>query len=491
MRLDDSKPAQRHPSRILRPGLLLILALLATHCGPNAESPSRQTPEILPERVSIDPPSTAYFIADSACQTAKEPVPLTQPKAYLLTNLGLRSSQMVEANFRTEASFQTGAISQTIHGRIYERSCNYQDVFGRRCQDSDGIAINYLYDQSLTRKLRVCSDNLDYDRNSLEGIALSSALSIEKIHRNTIRATNGRIKPQSITLEIMPTYRSLMQNVPSVKAADQKMELQTFVTNNLAYSRTSRMITVFPETDQAYQQTLRGEVSAHLWESPFVLAHEYGHHIEGTLHSTVEKELALHWSPLTHQYEHNLSLVGTSNGELNYIKVMMTAVSEGFADLVGYFSEQGESTSISQLPSLALDRDPSRFAFADDQLKILDDQLISLLRQDIQVQDYSPHRIGAIFAHTIASCFAEMPALNWDRRLDLLIVWLQEFLKSVDSSKELNSDDLNQLIARSLGKALNMAIRESPASEQESIRREVKTVLESRLSGFPQQEFSL
>jgi hypothetical protein len=481
--------------------VVVALVMLVAGCGEDRRVERSQPPEITTERVSLEPPAKHYFIADSDCQAGSSEHQFTRLPTYQLGARGLTPVEVDVPGLISQKSLSSQSVAHTIFGRVYERRCDQNTPQGRQCLDKYGTPLAWTYSDADTRYLRVCSDRR-FDRDSYEGIAQASIAAIEKARNSIMRATNLALVPEPVTLEILPTYRSIYAGYPSPSAANRRIDYVKYITNNLFYSPSSKMISVYPETDDTYQRLLTGAVPSHLWESPFVLAHEFGHHVEASIAAASNAVLAVEWSPITHQYE-LLSLTTGTNDDLAYLRLMLGALSEAFADLVGYYSEQGETAAINRLPTLAVDRDPTSSRYGDGSDKIFSDALVNLLKDPRFEGERSPHRVGAIFAYAIARQFQIVTAAGQgafvdnrsphDRQLFYLIHWFRKFrtdLSNATANQQiLTVDQVHLVIAESMAETLRTMLNDVATSQRERVQTDLISFHDAVLSGLNQRLF--
>jgi hypothetical protein len=192
------------------------------------------------------------------------------------------------------------------------------------------------------------------------------------------------------------------------------------MTDNLSYfsrsESTPPYIAILPRKKLT---AARVDSAVHLWESKFIVTHEYAHHFEDTLGISRFNEIR---SPLS------------------------TSASEAFADLVA-FATLGGSSNLSAMPCIGQDRAPDSGQFYTGIEKILTNQIFSRatdpslaasadgpiekVDESIDCQGVSPHSVhgmGAILAHLALELSSYTPSFDADLTGVLLRIstsWLQ------------------------------------------------------------------
>jgi hypothetical protein len=224
------------------------------------------------------------------------------------------------------------------------------------------------------------------------------------------------------------------------------------LTENLAYfagdSTTTPFIAIFPKSKAA-------SLSTNLWESEFVIAHEFAHHVERSI---------------------GLDLNGKDPS------MLQIATSEAFADLLAFASQGASSHTIKGIPCVGDDRSVESSSFANGRAKRLDKELITLMHEKdgsnpgnmfLNCQGVLPqssHGVGAVLAHWIYQ-FAKLTPVYQDHPekavARLTLSWLQHVRQGVGQNKpeELTS------IARSLESAVTDQYIDNPNELTDSVRR--------------------
>lgn len=233
---------------------------------------------------------------------------------------------------------------------------------------------------------RFCRVDGNYSVDSIERITLTSALALKHAQafaKETYK-DNGDIPP--VHLLILPRFESVILPGGGKDSASKTRIL----VNNLAYfpspDRATPYIAVFPRDSGA------SDAAPRLWEAPFVFSHEYGHHLERAMR-------------IDRFDDPKRSLV-------------RGAVSEAFADLNGFATDNLTDATIRNIPCMGADRSVAAGSFRDSIAKIFDDAEMRAIESHSQpgstavslefetagcsgIAKYAMHGIGAIFAYNV------------------------------------------------------------------------------------------
>lgn len=393
---------------------VLIFNLILISCGPKRSEKEPPSAQLLPLLTSRERPQT-YKLHDPGCQnrmelnTASLKLKSTWVRQTTLEGVMERAVDLTETE--TSQSLRSEAVSETSYGELYQRTCDFRKPKNLRCRDERGLELPFIREQS-PGGLKVCQDGFQYPADSFEGVALTSMYGLDATYRYHREATQNKDSfIPKVSLLILPTFEEIYNYFPYQK---QITRFRTYLTHNLAYFPEASEIVVFPES------VLNVNLSS-LWESPFVLSHEYGHHIDHTRHGHLYAQAGLKWSPLTHQFmeDSQEKVLGFSNSgadspasplvppTMQPRALLTTALSEGFADLVAYYTQGESSASLRGFPDIGTDRDVSHAQFANGLPKVLKRDYLEVFfnqytSRDRPSSDLSMmagvHTIGAIIA---------------------------------------------------------------------------------------------
>jgi len=394
--------------RISLNSLSLLLITSSISCGP--DTPKKPTrPKVFDREFTATPPANHYFVSDRTCQTSTKTVMLESAQTFTLTGQPTPAETTHTLNStRSELSLRSRGVHQTTYGRIYKRTCDGRTSEGWSCLNAKREPVSYatvspMKCEGSCKYLRVCDASRRFNRESYESIALSSIAFIDQAQKF---ALDSLALDLSVSLELMPTYVSRYEKVPDDNEESKFKTVTYYDTNNLYYS--SGTISVLAESEADGQSLLKGEARPHLWESPFVLAHEFGHHVYANLelnknaYSTSNIFSFLASSSEPHSHTEELALV---DNESQLASVIWSGVSEGYADLFGFYAVGYDASSLGSIAQLVRERDPLSSTYYDEtSSKVFDEAFVALFtHSSTSSARYVPggHKIGAAFAHSL------------------------------------------------------------------------------------------
>jgi hypothetical protein len=178
-----------------------------------------------------------------------------------------------------------------------------------------------------------------------------------------------------------------------------------------------------------------------LWETPWVMSHEFAHHVFYTI---VERHLnaaarnvytTAEFGPNVTAFPHDLA--STTSVE-SMARFEMDAINEGFADLFGFLSQGETSLDLAISPCLKAARAVDHANFGDETPKAFTTAIMDLLGQPTSKpcdarNNYNQtpnladvHTVGAIFAHGMFRMLLVSRA-EAEARSRLVPAWLNEF----------------------------------------------------------------
>lgn len=464
--------AQKNPLRLAVASLVFFfLGLVA--CG-RSESPSPREKPVLPVLALRDAPED-YTLADPECQMDSGEYRLSTAsiQAWDGDKVGPLSTSLRYT--MTRVSLVNSAISRTTFGEELKRLCEGSLGPSQLCLDKN--LREPRWDTVRPAKdLRICRDGFEFGRQSFESVALTSAYYIQKARDMYLSVAGDDEAPDLIELSVLPQYTDsyVTQNLQG-----QSVQVKRYLTHNLAYFPDSERIVVFPESKKK-AATARG----YLWESAFALAHEYGHHIDFERHGSSYREGGLRYNPMMHAFlewepaiygslgghrlslsddDHSLSTIqsqlavkstpraaensrylGTRGFYESKRSLLGSALAEGFADLVAYYTDGATGQSIVGLPGIGKSRDVGSRYFGDGLPKMLTDAQLQVffgekgqndpLTNDSRFAD--AHTVGAVLAYGADQIFSKIvkahalrfrePKDSVGQRYLLALLWMEK-----------------------------------------------------------------
>lgn len=465
-------------------------------CGGDDDDGPRGVLEIVP---GPGVPAS-YRLADPDCQATRPSTPLalhnTVVPAWDGDGLALKPATM--QGIVSDDSLRSEAVSLTRYADKFQRICDFRKPEGRECDGANGKEQSWVGPdpQSPQGKLRVCKDGVAFDRDTYEGVGLTSTHYIERAY-GRYQAIAGKTLPQ-IKLYVLPSFVDYYDNFVDQRDGRTK-RLELTVTHNLAYFPGSPLVVVFPEKKEAVNP------AGFLWESSFVLAHEFGHHIDFTAHGQLQEQIGLTWSPTRHGFIDLTSFASTGSAASERAQVA-GAYAEAFADLLAFYAEGASSQALVGLKCFGKNRDVARETFAGGLDKILtDDRLGLLLGRGDEPRDadctkprFSDiHTGGAILAHTLDRAFKMLTAadatLSPDSEAEIAARYRLTLAfkdRLAEASTNLTSGTRGAALFAPFSTALaavtdkhftGLTLRDEPGTEPQAVRSELCRLVAERL----------
>ena len=296
--------------RVYPLGMTVVVTILAcaamSSCGwlghhDSDDSDSGVTNPIL----SVFPPAD-YSLDDPDCQGRPDEVSLTKTGIQKWEGLSVTSNltDLSETRSAPRGPVVNSTNLDTKFRREFVRQCDPKRYDKEGCVDPvSGRATGWSVTNGAGGQLRACKDNYPYDRESYEGVALTSLFHLQTARKAYIEAT-GRNDLPRFTLETLPIVRDEIKGYQK-SPSEAKYDATFYHTHNAAYAKSGKddYIFIFPETKELGYQP-RG----YLWESAFVLAHEFGHLVEGKLWGSQLETLDLNATRCSTAITHSLLL---------------------------------------------------------------------------------------------------------------------------------------------------------------------------------------
>lgn len=253
--------------------------------------------------------------------------------------------------------------------------------------ESDCIENTTVTDSAQT--LRICA-NTEYPSDSVQGAALSVAGSVEKVYKFFSSIEPSHDIP-SLGIFILPKV--------NFEFSDSDKELS--ITDNASWALTENgnQLLIF------YPMSVEADVITPFWGVPWIVSHEYGHHIFyyemseavndyfGGITASISHALSQ-----TYKWPQVLSLTNDGDNNLFYYK----AVNEGFADLIAYYTADNSSEEMTSVHCSFKYRDVSYGSFNDGRDKVFDDDYMNLIENTCQDVNYTGvHAVGSILGYYI------------------------------------------------------------------------------------------
>lgn len=391
-------------------------------------------------------------------------------------------SGLLNSNGHIEGSQIGGSV---LAREKYARSCK-ETVGNSPCTDASGKILGWLPSappQGIAPKF--CLDSGQYRRDSIERITMSALHALHATREFVSKAYLNSKPTGPLNVQVVPRFET---NRAESNSAGTSSKLSTsLIVDQVAYfprlnSDQAPFIAIFPRRRGSTEQIPR------LWESNFVIGHEIGHHVERLLG--------------VDHFQSTQSLV-------------RAAVSEGFADMVGFSNQKLDDTALLNMPCLS-DRAISKATFSDGVAKIIDKALMnalmlkeselgvvsfnSLTAEGFTTTACSPplrvarHGLGAILAHIVfdfATRTFDLANVELTSRPLAFANFSKAWLKTTESSIHAGGKaDLDvTAVARSIEKTVLDELAQRRVTVGPNISRALCQQIKLQFSGLPEQSW--
>ena len=518
--------------------LILLVTAGLTSCG-RTDSPSPPQKPILPILAVREAPQD-YTLADPGCQedSGEHRLSTAAIGAWHGDEVGQHSVPLKDTF--TRRSLVNSAISRTTFDEVQERWCDGSVGPSQVCLDKNLREPSWDTVRP-AKDLRICRDGYEFGRQTYEGVALTSAFYIQKARERYLSVAGNEKVPDLIVLSVLPhlTDYYVTQNLQG-----QSVQIKRYMTHNLAYFPDRETIVVFPESKKR-AETAQG----YLWESAFALAHEYGHHIDFERHGFAYREGGLLYDPVLHAFlewdptvaeeshrDHvallqNDSLLRpiqsrrpahhfhSAAGNGQYLgafglyesrrSLLGSALAEGFADLLAYYTDGASGQSVVGLPGIGRNRDVGSRYFGDGRPKVLTDEHLQVFFREKVERDslayYSRfsdvHTVGAVIAFAADQIFSRIlntyssnsrePNDIVGQRYLLALLWMDRVTASLANlAPNADRKDLARSISQGFESTMSRHLSSFPLDSRDSnsasdeLKRDLCLTFEAILPGL-------
>jgi hypothetical protein len=403
-------------SSVLRLTAASLAAALLAACGAGGvgSKPSRPSQ---PE--SDDAFAADYALADLACQSnATGAASLAGTPFYSWNGERAVTSPLALPGVQSTRSLTAPGMSASTYGFHQVASCKNED--DPACDGKARVAKG-------PSPLKLCGAGA-YPRTSIEGVAVSSLASVEGAYRfyETVPGAQR---------SVLPTGLLVLPRIETDYTATGKRHV---LTDNLAYAQSfggEPVIVIFPKGKRALERGLWTDLN--LWEIPWALAHEYGHHIFRTHTGITDAvsslgELGAAQAPVIQLpgegRRPRATGLGLASAKANATRAL-GAVNEGFADLFAFYARGNSSADLHGVDCFAVSRDLTSATFGDGTPKALTTRALQIFTNEddsdaptaCDAPDFTDmHAIGAIYAYGVNALLAETAATPEERAAKLL-----------------------------------------------------------------------
>ncbi len=295
-----------------------------------------------------------------------------------------------------------------------------------------------IYDQSLVNKIYYhteidfIDEQIDHEGHELD-LCLGHVAPRKSIEQIAINTLDNIKNANDFMFEVDGNYKSTPINIlihPKQKTFLKRDESESFVTDyykwetdNISYNYyegdviSGSSINIYPRSNKVIEDSKNTKTRSPfsgkaLWSFPYVLMHEYGHHLLSTY--------IWRGSHLDNSHQH-FTVIGHSTRAENKTldrrgkyKRVNRLISELYADLFAYYSLPRKYTQFKNSLCLSNDRDLEStefYAGKGEVFKVLNRNRLNIFKT-IGAQSFKPpcnlvftdvYKVGAIFSHFIFS----------------------------------------------------------------------------------------
>jgi hypothetical protein len=389
-----------------------------------------------------------YLVEDKSCWMADEAIKLdtfeidsfVDGKAKKITHEFTSAS----SNTNKQKSLTSDLISGTAYGyhSRKERSC----AVSKKGKLTDCTEPSDPEKIAIAKFLRICEESGSYQRNSVEGVALSTIAHLETSH-SAFEALENKKSLGKSWLFMMPNYEDVWHLDDGKKSWDAVGSK----TDNAGFSVTKsgeQLYVIYPKSIATKANKIWKDIN--LWEVPWVITHEFSHNIFVRHYANFKSDAAKvdesgHvWDKSPAKIPGTLSL-GLVKKRPAKMGDGLLAINEGFADLMSFYLLGPEDNLTKGLPCMSKIRSIHEGSFPKGGAKILNNDKLELFISSEEIdkpkncETYNgqdPHHMGAIFAYQFNKFFNASTAISETKagHAQMLLDWLNRFSKMRKSS---------------------------------------------------------
>ena len=374
-----------------------------------------------------------YKLADTSCQDSGGDLALGNEPVWEFKGVTSSTGPVELSQSRSGVTGLTApGIQATYFGLHVRQQCTVTDA-GKDCKGGELI--------SKPKFLKVCKAGQSYPQNSIEAAGLSSLAHITAAYSYYKTLTGADAEMAQANIFVIPLIEKVLTNPKTFRS------VSVFESDNLAYLHDyigAPAFLIFPKG--ATSQKLGIWKNLNLWEAPWTLAHEFGHHVVKT-HTNISGFSSLRQRPFDGvggliklpSENSDVQVERTAGGDRIVGRdLIWDGMNEGFADLFAFYvrgAQPGQSTGID---CFAKNRDIDSPIFANGAAKalaasnmttFLATSKIDTNNSDCLYPDMQDiHIIGAIMAHGVNDILAHRTgdtgnAAAVKARAELLLRW--------------------------------------------------------------------
>ncbi len=401
--------------------IFIYFSMLVLACGEGDGQRSKRP--ALPPVLSDTSLTRQYNLADPECIAGSKTPAVGSAQVWKMSAGEVRAVEFSTIQWLAGPVLAGGTVQQTFFDFHQQSQCEYVD--GELNCNGTARVVNSK------RSLRICNPEGRYPRESIEGVALNAMSSLNEAHEFYRSLTTVARELPAANLLVLPK----VEKVIKMSGSDGVQQSKSLVeSDNLAYTPSFEgrpTFIVYPMGKLS--EALKIWQGFNLWESPWVLAHEFGHHVfrNHTGLTRTNFDTALDWQEIYPPIIPTVS--GDGSGEqadlpsverLSLVtnsaedaKRRWASVNEGFADLFAFYAGGARISEARYLDCFRASRDVLSANFTDGSLKRLSAENLAVFHgkkvppaaingcDSANFRDV--HTVGAVVAFGLNALFVE------------------------------------------------------------------------------------
>lgn len=490
-----------------------LLFLFAVGCGidtPFTKDKDKKKNDSNVQKIRFGTP-VEYGLYNEGCQLTSSSNQVTRERLYTL-NPGAGLVEGSDADTQVESNRIYGLNAGQIMGTVTNVNQLLRLELVAEQREFNGH-LRYRLDED-PYTIKVCEqDATVIPSNTLESVALTSIVTLVRAEQ-FYSSLSSAMSLKEYVFNVFPNTKTSVylrleeDNIAGIEPEEdqpREVEIEGSVTDNASWSLSSGdeshsfQISVYPQSQQALEEGLFH--GAGLWQIPFVLSHEFGHHIfyhhykksfeqQSMLALYDPKKLGgLFWTPQTLVTTRQL-LLNSENPDnpventSTHLLETIGAVNESFADLFAHYA-LNEDSGLATISGFAKNREVNSSQFSDGKPKRFDRDnlntflaglsdsvdLVPLLEaSEGSAEDYDLadiHIAGAIIAHGVDQLLTVTSSTPQEKATKI-IEWINAL--NCDFSLKVSAEDY-------LGRVVAYAAHVSRNKDTDTLDDEHKRVL--------------
>ena len=291
-----------------------------------------------------------------------------------------------------------------------------------------------------TKVVKICQTKPSYRRDSIESVTLTSQYFSTSAYDFYHSLRSKRDGLDDTILVIHPKFKRHY-------SSDGSVEIDS---DNASFVKTdkAKIFLVYPTSMKSFSKS-----PVHLWEVPFTMKHEYGHHVfahhvksgpNGSSTADIIGEIHTHNEnvlPFSGRKRHEMALTSAADTA----KLIFKGVNEMFADLFSFYANAAKGGQLKGVYALEVTRDPLSPTTVGGQPKVLTADILKIIEgksEPLKVTDKrdpsydDEHDVAAVLGYPVARLIEKShPDKSNEQKADLLIRWLDKLSAYVETNR--------------------------------------------------------